>query len=123
MSDGDPLVQSTWLEPQIHIAATFAPDAGELEVIITDYSAPDAPPAANWRALVESIDIDPSYDGCVFRSGLVDAPHKRTAQVNGRYRLAAPPLPTQIAVRITDVWGRETLAVQHVDESQVTAPS
>ncbi len=122
-SDDEAFVQSTWLQPQARITTAFAPDAGKIEVVIADYSAPDAPPVEDWRSLVESIDIDPSYDGRVFRSGLTDAPHKRTAQVNGSYRLAAPPLPTQVAVRVTDVWGRETVVVEGVDGQRAVALS
>jgi DNA modification methylase len=114
-SNVDSFVQSTWLEPCIHLTATYAPDVREIVVDVHDYVAPDAPPVEDWRALVESIDIDPTYDGRVFRACLADAPQKRTAQVKGSYRLSASVSPVCVAVRITDVWGRETIAVQRMD--------
>lgn len=61
----------------------------------------------DWRALVDGVEIDPAYDGHIFRPTLVDFPQSRRAQVDGVYRLPAPPAPTAVAVRVTDVWGRE----------------
>ena len=43
-----------------------------------------------------------------------DAPLKRTQLVCGIYELPAPPAPTTVAVRITDVWGQEQLLIQRV---------
>ena len=61
----------------------------------------------DWRALVDGVEIDPDYNGHIFRPTQVDFPQSRRAQVNGVYRLPAPPASTTVAVRVTDVWGRE----------------
>jgi len=63
--------------------------------------------ATDWWMLVKGVEIDPAYDGERFHATLVDLPHAKRAQVSGVYQLAAPATPTVIAVRITDIWGRE----------------
>jgi hypothetical protein len=79
---------------------TWPPDAG---VVCSD-----------WRTAVDSIAIDPAYDGQVLRVALADAPLKKTLLVTGIYTMAAPAYPTTIAVRVTDVWGRETIVTHKV---------
>lgn len=71
-------------------------------------------PGDDWRAVVDSVMIDPAYDGAVFRPALVDAPRKRAEVVRGRYELAGPEGVSAVAVRITDVFGEESLIVQSV---------
>jgi hypothetical protein len=56
--------------------------------------------SAAWPALVESIAIDPAYDGEVFRATLADAPLKKRSTVAGRYVVALPTLPATVAVRV-----------------------
>lgn len=107
-------VQPSLLAPHAVVDVTGAPGDGEFEVHVRDYGLPGAPVVDDWRALVESIDIDPAYDGSIFRGTLADAPNKRGAQVRGSYRLAAPTSSPQVAVRITDVWGRETTVIKTV---------
>lgn len=71
----------------------------------------------HWRKAVDSIAIDPAYDGHTLRVALADAPLKKTQLVTGDYVLQLPPASMggrQVAVRITDIWGQETLAVQAV---------
>jgi hypothetical protein len=63
----------------------------------------------DWRAAVESIEIDPAYDGQVFRPAQVDAPAGRRTLVAGHYTVPAPPSTTAVAVRITDVLGAEVM--------------
>jgi hypothetical protein len=60
---------------------------------------------------VDEIAIDPDYDGCILHVALADAPLKRKQLVSGEYTLLAPPPRANVAVRITDIWGRETLVV------------
>ncbi len=73
-----------------------------------------APRIDDWRAVVDSIMIDPAYDGVVFRPALVDAPRKRADMVRGRYELASSTGNSVVAVRITDVLGEEVLVVEPV---------
>jgi DNA modification methylase len=101
-----------------------APKAGEaqisiqrleegIEVDVVHYRCFDpSGSAASWQELIEVVEIDPDYNGMVLRPALVDWPPKKRQPVRGRYHLAAPPAPTQVAVRITDVFGGETLFVQ-----------
>jgi DNA modification methylase len=67
---------------------------------------------ADWRSAVDAIAIDPQYDGSTLRIALADAPLKRSQLVAGEYTLPSPPPGTRIAVRVTDIWGQEALAVQ-----------
>lgn len=60
-----------------------------------------------WRTRVDSVAIDPAFDGQVFRYVVVDAPRKKSDQVAGRYTLSAPAAPTTVAVRICDLLGHE----------------
>jgi hypothetical protein len=69
---------------------------------------------ADWRSAVDSIAIDPQYDGSTLRIALADAPLKRSQLVAGEYILPSPPPGTRIAVRVTDIWGQEALAVQKI---------
>ena len=70
--------------------------------------------AADWRALVDAIDIDPAYNGTVLRPVVMDLPRKRRAVVQGQYLVQVAETPTQIAVRVTDIFGQEQLVVQSV---------
>jgi len=60
-----------------------------------------------WPAWVEAVEIDPAYDGVVFRAAVMDLPRKRGDAVSGQYRVALPPGAGRLAVRITDVFGGE----------------
>ncbi len=42
-------------------------------------------------------------------TAVADAPLKRTQLVRASYELPAVGVGAQIAVRVTDIWGRETL--------------
>ena len=76
-------------------------------------STGDAPAA--WPALVESIAIDPAYDGEVFRATVVDTPLKKRSTVAGRYVVALPTLPATVAVRIVDIAGGERIVIEKID--------
>ena len=69
------------------------------------------PSGEDWRSAVDCIAIDPDYDGATLRVALADAPLKRTQLVAGEYELPAAAVGARIAVRVTDIWGQETLAV------------
>jgi hypothetical protein len=69
----------------------------------------------SWLARVDSIAIDPAYDGQLLRAVVVDAPLHKRAAVAGRYQLSAPSLPTTVGVRIVDIAGGEQLVTCRVD--------
>ena len=69
-----------------------------------------------WQVLVESIAIDPAYDGQVFRAMVADAPLGKRSAVTGRYLVTAPSLPTTVAVRIVDIAGSEQLVTCLIDK-------
>lgn len=68
----------------------------------------------DWRMMVESVVIDPAYDGNVLRAVLADAPQKRHELVRGEYTLPTTAAPTTVAVKIMDMLGEEVLVVQEV---------
>lgn len=63
----------------------------------------------DWRAMVDTILIDVAHNGEVFSATAADVPRRRSELVRGRYELEAPPGPTTVAVKITDVLGEELL--------------
>jgi len=69
------------------------------------------PKIDDWRAMVDCVMIDSSYDGRVFRIALADVPAKKTDLVQGTYELPAPKGKTTVAVKIVDMLGEEVLAV------------
>ena len=78
-----------------------------------------APQIDDWRAMVDSVMIDPAYDGRVFNVVLADVPEKKSDLVAGRYVLPAPEGETSVAVKITDSLGEEVLVIQNVKGSGV----
>ncbi|MEZ4618612.1 MAG: site-specific DNA-methyltransferase [Caldilineaceae bacterium] len=76
----------------------------------------------DWRAMVDSVAIDPAYDGKCFRAKVVDVPHKRNDTVSGEYLIAVPTTDmttlsvTTVAVKITDMLGEEVLITKRIDE-------
>jgi DNA modification methylase len=71
-------------------------------------------PISDWRVVVDTISIDPNYNGMFFNSQLVDAPLKKSEQVCGFYTIAAGRAPCTVAVRITDLLGEELLIVRRI---------
>ncbi len=72
------------------------------------------PEITDWRAMVDCVLIDPSYDGLVFNIALSDAPAKKDDLVEGTYELLAPHEPTTVAVKIIDMLGEEVLLMTEV---------
>lgn len=68
----------------------------------------------DWRAMVDSVAIDPDYDGKTLRATCVDAPQKRTELVAGTYTISVATFPTTVAIKITDMLGEELLVTQLV---------
>ena len=70
------------------------------------------PKITDWRAMVDSVMIDPAYDGNVFNTVLTDLPERKQYLVQGRYELQAPKGKTVVAVKVTDMLGEELLVQQ-----------
>ncbi|MBN1815681.1 MAG: site-specific DNA-methyltransferase [Anaerolineae bacterium] len=68
----------------------------------------------DWRAMVDVVLIDASYDGRVFDIALSDVPERKDDLVAGRYELRAPQEPTTVAVKIVDMLGEEVLVTKRV---------
>ena len=99
---------------------------GKLRVTIQDFISPAiierlkqqsnllAPQIDDWRAMVDSVMIDPAYDGETFNVALADVPERKTDLVAGVYELDAPAGETTVAVKVTDMLGEEVLKTQRV---------
>lgn len=72
------------------------------------------PKIDDWRAMVDSILIDPDYDGRVFRIALSDMPERKTDLVAGRYELPAAVGSHRVAVKIVDMLGEEVLVTRAI---------
>jgi len=72
------------------------------------------PHIEDWRSMVDSVMIDPAYDGAVFHIALADVPEKKTDFVTGTYELPAPKATTTIAIKITDMLGEEVFISEKV---------
>jgi hypothetical protein len=95
----------------------------QLRVVIDDFLSPTiverlgaqegivAPRITDWRMMVDSVLIDPAYDGTVFRIETADVPDKNTDFVVGTYELDPAIAGAMIAVKITDMLGEEILLV------------
>lgn len=114
-------LQSDLPETRLSITRIDAEQA-TMEVIVHSVHAPalhgvvENIAELEWQALVESIAIDPAYDGQVFRATVADAPLKKRSAVTGRYLVTAPSLPTTVAVRIVDIAGSEQLVTCLIDK-------
>jgi DNA modification methylase len=99
---------------------------GNLAIQVTDFISPSIlerlqqqagllkPRIDDWRAMVDCVMIDPTYDGKVFNIALADVPERKTDFVQGRYELPAPKAQTTVAVKITDMLGEEVLVTKEV---------
>jgi DNA modification methylase len=70
-----------------------------------------SPQIVDWRAMVDSVMIDPRYDGDVFEVGITDVPERKSDLVAGIYEIAAASVGSRIGVKITDMLGEEVLTV------------
>ncbi len=73
-----------------------------------------APQIEDWRAMVDSVMIDPDYNGQVFNVALAVVPEKKSDLVQGKYLLPAPEAETTVAVKITDMLGEEVLVTRGI---------
>lgn len=95
-----------------------------IEVIIESFISPTiierlkqqagilTPQIDDWRAMVDSVMIDPAYNGEVFNVVLADVPEKKSDLVVGKYVLPVTKDGTTVAVKITDMLGEEVLITQ-----------
>jgi adenine-specific DNA-methyltransferase len=100
--------------------------AGNIIVVVEDFISPTiierlkeqagvlAPKVEDWRAMVDCVMIDTSYDGQVFNVRLSDIPEKKADLVAGRYELPAPEGDTTVAVKLIDMLGEEVLGTWHI---------
>lgn len=72
------------------------------------------PQIDDWRSMVDTIMIDPAYNGEVFNISMADVPERKDDLVAGDYELVAPESETSVAVKITDMLGEEILITQTV---------
>lgn len=70
------------------------------------------PKIEDCRAMIDSVAIDPAYDGRVLNLAVVDVPERKTDLVSGTYEIQIPKGPTTVAVRITDMLGEEVLVTK-----------
>jgi hypothetical protein len=66
-----------------------------------------SPRIDDWRAMVDCVYIDTSYNGNVLNVTLADVPERKKDLVNGSYKLPAPDDETTVAVKIVDMLGEE----------------
>jgi DNA modification methylase len=101
-----------------------------VRVVIDDFLSPTiverlsaqqgivAPRITDWRMMVDSVLIDPAFDGSVFSIGTADVPNKKTDFVVGTYELDPATVGPTIAVKITDMLGEEILIVLDRSDSK-----
>lgn len=73
------------------------------------------PKIDDWRAMVDCVMIDTTYNGEVFNVVLSDVPEKKTDLVSGSYELDAPEGTTKVAVKIIDMLGEEVIVTKELD--------
>jgi hypothetical protein len=62
-----------------------------------------------WQSLVDSVTIDPDYDGECLRVTLADSPSRRSRWVSGTYEVDVPEGAKTLAIRIVDILGSQTI--------------
>lgn len=68
----------------------------------------------DWRAMVDSVMIDPDYDSEALDVALYDVPESKNDLVKGSYELPAPDGSVTVAVKITDMLGEEVLLTEEL---------
>lgn len=101
--DGDKLV--------VEVKDFISPAITERLQAQADLLSPKIP---DWRAMVDSVMIDPAHDGKVFNIALADVPERKQDYVQGRYELPTSAAKTTVAVKITDMLGEEIIVTAHV---------
>ena len=108
-------------EARVNIRRVKAKGGAKLVVEVKDFISPSiaerlqnqggllAPKIPEWRAMVDSVMIDPAYDGKVFNIALADVPERKQDYVRGSYELSAPSKETTVAVKVTDMLGEDVI--------------
>lgn len=111
---------------RVDIRREKAKGGDKILVEITDFLSPSiverlqdaggvlAPKIPEWRAMVDSVMIDPAHDGKVFNIALADVPARKQDYVQGKYELPAPAAKTTVAVKVTDMLGEEVVITKEV---------
>jgi hypothetical protein len=99
-----------------------ASNAGDIaEIRINDFVSPSildrlkdqsgvlAPRVSDWRSMVDSVMVDTDFDGRVFNIAAADIPEEKHDLVAGRYEIAIPSRPVEVALKITDMLGEEVV--------------
>jgi DNA modification methylase len=73
-----------------------------------------SPRITDWRSMVDSVMIDPTHDGKVFRIALSDVPERKQDYIRAHYELPAPAAKTNVMVKITDMLGEEVVVGKNV---------
>lgn len=68
----------------------------------------------DFRAMIDVLLVDTSYDGAVFNICYSDVPTKKTDLINGSYELPISPESKQVAVKIIDMLGEEVLIIEKI---------
>jgi len=122
----DPKYGRFFVHQPARVKVSIKRSRGKIKVVINDFISPSiierlkqqagvvSPQIDDWRAMVDSVMIDASYDGKVFNVALSDVPEKKKDLVKGEYDLEAPKLETTVAVKITDMLGEEVLVARKV---------
>jgi DNA modification methylase len=71
------------------------------------------PKIDDWRAMVDSVLVDPDYDGKVLNVVVSDVPDRKSDLVAGRYEIPVKECGQTIAVKIIDMLGEEVLVTLH----------
>lgn len=99
---------------------------GKISVEIQDFISPSiierlkeqagilSPQIDDWRSMVDTVMIDPAYNGDVFNIAFADVPEKKDEFVTGKYALESPGGQTTVAVKITDMLGEEIIVTETV---------
>lgn len=71
----------------------------------------------DWRAMVDSVMIDPDYDGETLNVALYDVPESKNDLVRGTYELPDPDAKGGfiVAVKLTDMLGEEVFVTQRLE--------
>jgi site-specific DNA-methyltransferase (adenine-specific)/adenine-specific DNA-methyltransferase len=100
--DAQLLITRNALEPsriQISIVGYRSP---ALDALLEGQQVP-------WQSLVDSVTIDPDFDGECLRVALADSPSRRSRWVNGTYEVVVPEGARTLAIRIIDILGTESV--------------
>jgi len=72
------------------------------------------PQIHDWRTMVDTVMIDPDYNGSALNVVLADVPKRKDDLIIGEYEITIPERETTIAIKITDMLGEEVLVIQKV---------